>query len=398
MGKVAREKVDEKQGARSLELIANLARLFWDDVADRIAHLVKSLVEDFLEARRTEALGAELYERTASRNGHRGGSYTRRLKTKWGEVLIRIPRLAEGSYGLEIIDRWGRRHAHLDEAIGRLFLAGVSTRRLERVAEELWGIGLSKAQVSEITKALDAEVRAFREKKIPDTVRYLLLDGISAKVREVGVRGKVFLVAYGIHADGRREILGFVLSDSESAAAWGAFLGDLKARGLRGRRLRLITIDGSKGLRKAVSETYPLTRVQRCLVHKIRNVLATCRRRNKAAVARSLRAIWAARSRREALGAVKAFAEEWTVEEERAVRTLRRDLHECLTYLEFPEEDHTKIRTTNALERAFREVRRRTRPMGVYVNAASADRIMLGVTEEMNERWRGAPQLAKSAS
>jgi len=212
------------------------------------------------------------------------------------------------------------------------------------------------------------------------------------------VEGEVFLVAYGIHGDGRREILGFVLTDPEPAAAWEAFLADLKAGGLKGRALRLITTCGSKGLRKAVAEVFPLVRVQRCLVHKIRNVLATWRRRNEVAVARSLRAIWAATTRREALAAVKAFEAEWWVEEERACRTLKRDLHECLAYLDFPEEDHKEIRTTNALERAFREVRRRTRPMGVYVNAASADRIMFGVAEEMNERWRGALQLAKSAS
>jgi putative transposase len=398
MAKVARQQVSEKEAGRSLELIANLARLFWDDVADRIAQLVKTLIEEFLEARRTEVLGAGAYERTPSRNGHRGGSYARRLKTRWGEVEVRVPRVAGGTYELEIIDRWGRRHVELDEAIGRLFLAGVSTRRLEKVAEELWGIGLSRSQVSEITKALDAEVAAYRGRKIPDTVRYLLLDGISAKVMEVGVEGKVFLVAYGIHGDGRREILGFVLADSESRAAWAAFLSDLKGRGLKGKALKLITTDGSKGLRKAVAEVYPLVRVQRCLVHRVRNVLATCKRRNKAAVARSLRAIWAATTRREALAAAAAFEAEWWVEEERACRTLKRDLHECLSYLDFPAEDHKKIRTTNALERAFREVRRRTRPMGVYVNAASADRIMFGVTEEMNERWRGAPQLAKSAS
>src|SRR6266511_3862298 len=263
------------------------------------------------------------------------------------------PTVAGGSYELEIIDRWGRRQVELDEAIGRLFLAGVSTRRLEKVAEELWGIGLSKAQVSEITKALDAEVARFRARKIPDT---------------------------------------------ESGPAWRDFLADLKARGLKGKALKLIAIDGGKGLAQGVKEIYPLKPVQRCLVHKIRNVLANCRRRNKAGVARSLRAIWAARTRREALAAVKAFEGEWVVEEERAVATLKRDLHQCLTYLAFPEEDHKAIRTTNALERSFREVRRWTRPMGVYVNASSADRIMFGVTEEMNERWSGVPQLAKSAS
>jgi len=245
MAKVARPSAAEKQAATSLELIANLARLFWDDVADRITALVRQLVEEFLEAKRTEVLGAGAWERTEERSGHRGGSYRRRLQTRWGEVELRIPRLAEGTYDLEIIDRWGRRHADVDQIIGKLFLAGVSTRRLERLADQLLGFSLSKATVCEITASLDAQVRAFRERTIPDTVRYLLLDGITAKVREVGVRGKVFLVAFGIHADGHREILGFELADSESEANWRGFLQDLKARGLKGKALRLITVDGA---------------------------------------------------------------------------------------------------------------------------------------------------------
>jgi transposase-like protein len=305
--------------------------------------------------------------------------------------------VAEGSYDLEIIDRYGRRQVEVDQAIGHLWLAGISTRRLNNITEEIFGYGVRRSTISKITKGLDAEVEAFRNKRIPDTVRYLLLDGIHAKVREVAAQGKVFLVAYGIHTDGRREILGFVLADSESAAAWRDFLADLKGRGLKGRRLRLITVDGNSGLRKALRDIYPLKRVQRCLMHKIRNVLGVCHNRNKRYVAATLRPIWAATNRRGALRAVAAFEAEWIVEEERAVRTLKRDLHECLTYLDCAVDDHKQIRTTNALERAFREVRRRTRPMGTYVTRDSAERIMFGVTDHMNDQWRGAPRLAKSA-
>jgi transposase-like protein len=229
-------------------------------------------------------------------------------------------------------------------------------------------------------------------------VRYLLLDGIHAKVREIGAAGKVFLVAYGIHSDARREILGFVLADSESAAAWRDFLADLKGRGLKGRRLKLITIDGNPGLARALKEIYPLKPVQRCLMHKTRNVMSACsRRRNRVHVAASLRPIWSATSRRDALRAVAAFEAQWIVEEERAVRTLKRQLHQCLTYLDQAISEHRQIRTTNALERAFREVRRRTRPMGTYVTRDSAERIMFGVTDHLNDSWRDAPRPAKSA-
>jgi putative transposase len=398
MSTLARQQEPAREEAAVIELISNFGRSFWDDVTRKVAALVKELVEQCLEAKRNEILKATSYERTHARTGYRGGTYPRRIKTHWGDIEVRVPRLAQGSYGLDIIDRYGRRHVEVDEVIGRLFLAGCSTRRLHDIAEQLYGWGLGRSTVSSITKSLDAEVEAFRKKPLADTVTYLLLDGIHGKVREIGAEHKVFLVAYGIHTDGRREILGFVLADSESAPAWRAFLADLKGRGLTGTALRLITVDGNKGLLKAVRDIYPLKPVQRCVMHKIRNVMSTCKVRNKGPVAASLRPIWGAKNRRQALRAVAEFERRWIVEEERAVRTLRRDLAHCLTFLDFPEQDHKMIRTTNRLERAFREVRRRTRPMGTYINKDSAERIMFGITDTMNRNWSGTPRLTKSAS
>jgi putative transposase len=395
MSKLARRTEAE---AEALELIANFGKQFWGDVAVQVTRLIKQLIEDCLEAKRTETLNAARYERSDARCGVRGGSYARTVTTRWGKVKLRVPRIANRSYELEVIDRYGRRQVEVDQAIGRLWLAGVSTRRLNNITEDLFGAGVRRSTVSRITKALDQEVAAFRAQKIPDTVRYLLLDGISAKVREVGCERKVFLVAYGIHTDNRREILGFVLADSESTANWREFLANIKARGLRGRRLELITVDGSKGLAAALKQIYPLTPVQGCLIHKVRNVINRCSKKaNRGPMASSLRPIWAATSRREALRAVRAVEAEWIVEEERAVRILKDGIHRCLTYLDFPEEDRKKIRTTNALERSFREVRRRTRPMGTYVTRDSAERIMFGITDHLNDQWRGLPHLAKSA-
>jgi putative transposase len=397
MAKLARKQAETDE-LEVLEVFSNLGKQFWVDVSCRVTRLIKHLIEECLEAKRTELLGAACYERTAARTGRRGGSYRRKVRTRWGEIQLRVPRLEQGSFDLEIIDRHGRRQVAVDEAIGQLWLAGISTRRLNNITEEIFGYGVRRSTISRITKGIDAEVAAFRQRPIPDTVRYLLLDGISAKVREVAVQGRVFLVAYGIHEDGRREILGFVLAPSETAPAWREFLADLKGRGLKGKRLALITVDGNKGLARALKDIYPFTPVQRCLMHKIRNVMSACsRQKNRAAVAASLRPIWTARNRRQALRAVAAFEQLWIVEEERAVRVLKRDLHQCLTYLDFPAADHKQIRTTNALERAFREVRRRTRPMGTYVTRDSAERIMFGVTDHLNGQWRGAPRLAKSA-
>jgi putative transposase len=396
MMKLARQPVTNDE-AEVFELVANFGKQFWDDVAREVAGLVKQLIEQCLETKRTEVLQASRYQRTETRTGNRGGSYPRRIKTRWGDILVRVPRLEQGTYDLEIVDHYGRREVEVDQVIGRLFLAGCSTRRLHDISEQLYGWGFGRSTVSSITRGLDAEVEAFRAKPISDTIKYLLLDGIHSKVREIGAEGKVFLVAYGIHTDGRREIIGFVLADSESAANWRDLLADLKGRGLKGKALKLITVDGNKGLLRAITDVYPLKPVQRCVMHKIRNVMTTCKVRNKRPVAVSLRPIWSASNRREALRAVAAFEQQWFVEEERAVRTLKRDLYQCLTFLDFPRDDHKKIRTTNGLERAFREVRRRTRPMGSYVTKDSAERIMFGITDEMNRRWSSVPLAGKSA-
>jgi transposase-like protein len=174
-----------------LELLDNFGKQFWDDVSDQVAGAIKNLIERCLEAKRTEAVGAASYERTKRRTARRGGSYRRRVRTKWGEIERRVPRIADGSYDLEIIDRYGRRQVEVDRAIGQLWLAGISTRRLNNITEDIFGYGVRRSTVSRITRGLEAEVAAFRSKPIPDTARYLLLDGIHAKVREVATAGKV---------------------------------------------------------------------------------------------------------------------------------------------------------------------------------------------------------------
>jgi putative transposase len=200
MAKLARLHV-VNEDAEALELVANFPTQFWDDVANRTSRLIKQLIEECLEEKRAEVLGAASYERTPKRRGRRGGSYKRKVRTLWGEVELRVPRVEEGSYDLEIIDRYRRRQVEVDQAIGHLWLAGISTRRLNLITEEIFGYGVRRSTISKITKGLDAEVEAFRNKRIPDTVRYLLLDGIHAKVREVAAQGKVLLVAYGIHTE-----------------------------------------------------------------------------------------------------------------------------------------------------------------------------------------------------
>jgi putative transposase len=379
-----------------LEVVENLQALLWGRIEEGVRKLVKTLVEQSLEAEAKEVAGAERHERTPQRRHYRGGHYRRRLLTKHGAVEVQVPRLARQRLRFCAFDRYERRRRDVDAIIGRLFIVGVSTRKLRSIVEALTGNAVSASTVSAITRSLDEELAHFRSRPIPPDIRFLFLDGITQKVQELGVETKVILCAVGVREDGSKELLGFQLADDEGTASWRGFLADLKARGLGGQpygpsgSLRLIIIDGGPGLRAAVKEIFPFVLVQRCVVHKVRNVLAKLRHRNKKAFAQDMRGIWAARRKREALAAFRALKAKWWVDEERAIRCLEKDLPACLVYLRFPVELHKAIRTTNLVERMFREVRRRTRPMGVFANVESAERIMMGIGQQLNDAWRPA--------
>jgi len=307
-----------------------------------------------------------------------------------------VPRLDQGGMEFTVLNRYEHRRRDVDAAIGRLFLNGVSTRKLKGLARELFGKEVSAQTVSNTLACLDQELEGYRTKPLGDTVEFLFLDGISSKVREIGIERKVVLCAFGIHqagpgeAQGRRELLSFQLTEVEDAEAWRGFLADLKGRGLLGKNLKLIITDGNPGLLKALKAIYPFIKGQRCIAHKMRNVAVKIRKVNQAHCLKEAKLIFAADNRKEAIKRFKDWQARWQVEEERAVRCMEKDLVHCLHYFAFDPALWKSIRTTNILERAFREVRRRTRPMNnFFTNEASSDRIMYGITEMLNKNWRG---------
>jgi len=359
----------------------NVQDEIWKFIAATLKQGLRRLLEGLLEDEVAAKVNARRYERSSRRQGYRGGHYLRDLVTRYGLLEdLRVPRMAEGPVDFQLFDKYERRRPDVDAAIGRLFLQGVSTRRLRRIAEELFGCEVSATTVSRTTGYLDEELRKYRTKPLTDDYDFLFLDGITQKVREIGVQKKMMLCALGMKEDGSRESLSFRMADGEDVASWRAFLVDLKSRGLHGRNLQLITTDGNPALLKAIKEIYPFLKVQRCIVHKLRNVAIKLKRVHLKPCMDGAKDIFNAPSRREAIRRFKTWKEKWQVEEERAVRCMEKDLHHCLHYYSFPKELWKKIRTNNILERDFREVRRRTRPMGVFPNEDSAERIFYGVT------------------
>ena len=366
---------------------------FAEELDQQVRSSVKQMLEQALEAERTDRLAVGRYVRDVeSRRDYRNGYYRRDLGTRLGLLRrLRVPRTRRG-YRSELLPRYQRRQETVHALIREAFLRGISTRQVGPVLEPVLGEAYSAQTISRITQGLDREVEQFHRRILPDHCVYLFLDGVVLKVRDLRgkVRRRVVLAAYGISSSGRRELLGYRLAQGESEAAWTAFLQDLYLRGLAGSLLRLIITDGSPGLAAAVGLVYPQARIQRCWAHKLRNIADKVRKKEGCCVAQAA-AIYGATNRRQAQRAFRRWAARWQNRRPAAVACVGRDLEELLSFFDVPEAHWRKVRTTNGIERAFREVRRRTRPMSSFTNPASCERIVFGVISHLNRSWERKP-------
>jgi putative transposase len=365
----------------------------WSDTAERQRTLLKHLLEGALEEEMVLLLEAARYRRVEGRRGYRNGFYERDLATQIGIIKgVRVPRARPGGQERQVFRRYQRRQARVDSLIREIFLAGVSTRRVGEVLEPLLGERLSAQTVSRVAQSLDKEVQRFHQAPLSDDVLYLLLDGVSMRVKgALGVKRRLVLCAYAITVEGQRRLLDFRLGRTESEAEWEAFLSQLRERGLWGRHLRLVVTDGCQGLHAALQTVYPYVARQHCWVHKLRNVAALLPRRLQKECLAGVRSIYEASTRREAVQAYWAWAQRWRGVASKAVACLERDLEELLSVFSCPPAHRRKVRTTNAIERAFREVRRRTRPMSCFSNGQSCERIIYAVVCHLNKSWEGRP-------
>jgi transposase-like protein len=307
----------------------------------------------------------------------RNGTYLRHLLTELGDVELSIPRTRSFS-PKGIIAAYARRIKEIDHLILACFLLGLSTRKVGIALATLLGERISPQTVSRVVKTLDDAVKAFHRRRI-GSFKALILDGIVIKRRTgAGTLTRPVLVALGIRHDGKKEVIDFRLARSESGAEWRTFLTDLMNRGLSG--FEMICADGGQGLISILSEAYPSIPLQRCWAHKMRNILDKVPRKSQDAVKRGLRKIYTAENLTEAQRYAHRWTSSWKEKYPKAVRCLRDDLEDLLTCFQFADPDFRKaIRTTNAIERRFREVRRRTRPMGVFSNRTSVERILYAV-------------------
>ncbi len=366
---------------------------FWEEVNTWTLGLVRQLLEKTLEAEMVAHLQASWYQRNPDRAGYRNGYRQRDLLTRLGLLEgIRVPRDREGRFEPKVLGRYERRQERVNVAVRELFLRGISTRQVREAIEPLLGEGVSPQTVSSICRSLNREVDRYHRRPLVDAYLYLFLDGITLKVKgPAGVKKRFVLCAYGITLSGTRELVSFRQAVAESEAQWEAFLRNLYERGLEGRCLRLVVTDGCPGLHRALDCVYPYVLRQRCWAHKLRNLAAKLPRRFQADCLKGAKGIYQASNRREAVALYKEWAKEWREVVPKVVKCLEDDLEELLNFMDCPQEHWRKVRTTNAIERAFREIRRRTRPMSCFQNRDSVDRIIYGIISHLNHAWREKP-------
>ncbi len=365
---------------------------FWEAEEDAFKEFKKVFIEEALEEERTMLIGCTIYERKAERRDYRNGCWKRWITLKDGRLEIRMPRIRGMRYESKIIPRYKQRVKEVDTALLRIFLYGASTRLTGEALRPILGEGISAQTISNIARSLDTEVRRYHNRKLEDKYLYLFLDGIILKTKTgFGSKKKAVLVAYGIGVDGRRELIDFTITTAESEKKWWRFLNDLCRRGLRGEAMGLVVTDGNAGLENAVDLIWPFVKRQRCWAHKLRNVANYLKKKDIDKCIKGARAIYSANNKTEAERAYSKWAKDWLSIAPKAVRCTEKDLEELLNFYSCPKEIWIKLRTTNVIERAFREVRRRTRPISCFNNDQSIERIVYAVLSHLNEQWRNLP-------
>jgi putative transposase len=322
-------------------------------------------------------------EETADR---RNGNYRRHLLTTLGDIELCVPRTRRFS-PTAVIRAYARREAEIDRVILAGFVLGLSTRKVGEALLAILGQKVSAATVSRVAKTLDQAVAAFHQRPLNTDYTALMLDGVVlARKTGAGALKRPVLVALGLRSDGKKEVIDFRLAASESAAEWERFLTDLFRRGLTGEGLDMICVDGGNGLLAALPTVFPGIPVQRCWAHKMRNILDKIKKADQPAAKRALHKVVNADNIVAARAAARRFRDRFEDRYPAAVACLRNDLDELLTCFRYKSPDRRRaVRTTNAIERRFREVRRRTRPMGTFQDKTSMDRILFAVFTHENK-------------
>lgn len=364
---------------------------FTDELAGKgleaVPEMLRVLINNAMQAERSRYLQAEEYERTEERIGHANGYKPKTVHTRVGDITFAVPQVREGGFYPSALEKGMRSERALMCALAEMYIQGVSTRKVKAITEELCGVEISAEQVSRATAQLDGVLQEWRDRPLGE-ITYLFVDAVYEKVREASqVRDAAVLVASGITPEGERQVLGVSASLSEHEAHWKAFLKSLKERGMHG--VKLVISDDHEGLgaaRRAVLGSVPW---QRCQFHLQQNAGAHVPRKGmRFEVAADIRAMFSASDRKSAEEKLQSAIQKYAQSAPQLSAWMEENLAEGFTVFDFPLEHRRTIRTTNSLERINKEIRRRTKVVGVFPNETSCLRLISALLMEISEEWQ----------
>lgn len=357
---------------------------------------LKGVLEDCMLTEFEErTICVDFYQRSEQRKNSRNGFYTRTLHTVYGLIEdLKVPRPRVGGFTPSVFEKYERREKSLNKLITECFWRGISTRDMTFVVHKLTNAHVSASIVTRLTKKWTVEALDWHVRPLIDDYVYLMFDGVWIKSRSLGgQKRRLVLVAYGVKDDGTREIIDYQLSQSESEQNWLKFISQLTHRGLNGKKLKLIVSDGCKGLANAIDMLFPMVGHQLCWAHKMRNILSHAKKSQQEEMKKDLHKLFNedVKKKEQAMEIIWSFSKKWRSTYPKAVRCIERDLDHLLLYFACPVEHHKALRTSNHIERQFKEFRRRLRSMEMLPNKESAERAMYALTQIRNEKLRAYP-------
>lgn len=356
---------------------------------DVVKSMLRVMFHEVMEEEIARHVGAGRHERSEDRRGQRNGYKPRSMKTRVGELELSVPQ-ARGTEPYHPLGfaRWQRSERALLAACAEMYFMGVSTRKVGKVLEKMGGFELSAGTVSRVAAELDEKLSEFRERRLDGhTWLYLMVDALYVKVRKKGgVVSRAVLVVAGINEEGRREILTWRVGDAESADTWGEVFTELRQRGLKG--VGWVISDGHEGIQAAVAKHFTGASWQRCWTHFMRNLLAKTSHKHKDALSKDIIAARKFDDVKTCLAEAERVATCWEGRYPRAAKQIRTQFEETLAVHGLPSAHRRRVYTTNMVERLNREVKRRTRVVGIFPNDASCDRLIGALLLERHETWQ----------
>jgi len=372
-----------------MDITSFVGKLLEEDDVDLLREGVRVLAQAVMETEVSGQIGAAPYERSGARSAYRNGYRTRTWDTRVGTIELKIPKVTAGTYFPSLLEPRRRAEKALHAVIVEAYVKGVSTRKVDDLVRALGIDGISRSEVSRICKVLDEEVQAFLARPISEEHPYLWLDATFHKVRQAGrVVSVATVVAIGVSATGERRILGAQTGQSEDHQFWVAFLRSLIKRGLKG--VRLVISDAHEGLRQAIAKVLAGVTWQRCRVHFMRNLLSVVPKGAQDTVAAVVRSIFSAPDHATAMTQLHDVARMLGPRFPQAAELLEDAAEDVLAHMHFPREHRRRLHSTNPIERLHKEVKRRTRVVGIFPTTDSLMRMVGTLLAEQDDEWQVA--------